>query len=122
MLSKNDILEINDTRIEKVYVPEWGAEIYVRSITAKQQDEWAATSTKNKESGNTNFQASFLVLSICDEQGKVLFDKKDADLLCNKSASALNRLFAVASELNGMSIKEQEKNSETTQGDDFITV
>jgi hypothetical protein len=126
MLSKDFILGFDDKKIEKVIVPEWGnAEIFVRSITAKEQDAWSSETAKQKKESKANFQASFLVLCICDETGKLLFEPKDADSLGNKSAGALNRIFNVASRLNGLSsddVKELEKNSVTPQDEDSIYV
>jgi hypothetical protein len=123
MLNKEQILSFNDVKIEKVSVPEWGTDVYVRSISAKQQDSWSDELRKNKDS-KPNFQASFLVLCVCDESGNLLFGKTDADMLGEKSASALNRLFNVASKLNGLSsedVKELEKNSLQTQSEDSIS-
>ena len=124
MLSKKEIFECNDVQIEQVKVPEWGGSVYVKTITAKEQDAWSADVTEQKKENRANFQASFLVMCICDESGQLLFDVSDADALGNKSAGALNKMFNVASRLNGLSsgdVKELEKNSVTTQDDVSIS-
>jgi len=124
-MNGKEILEFNDLRVEPVPVPEWNTTLYVRSITAKEQDAWSAETVKQKQENRANFQASFLVLCMCDESGALLFSRKDADALGNKSAGALNRLFNVASRLNGLSsedVRELEKNSVTTQDEDSISV
>ena len=109
-MNKEHILSCNDVKIEKVNVPEWNCDIFVRSISAKTQDEWAESVRQKKTS---NFQASFLVLCICDESGRLVFDKSDADRLGEKSASVLSRIFDVASKINCLGTddtKELEKN------------
>ena len=124
MLSKSEIFECNDVKIEQVPVPEWGGSVYVKTITAKEQDTWSADVSEQKKNSTANFQASFLVMCICDESGTLVFDASDADALGNKSAGALNTVFNVASRLNGLSsgdVKELEKNSVTIQDADFIS-
>jgi len=124
MLSKDEIFACNDVRIEEVSVPEWGGTVYVKTITAKEQDAWSAEVTDQKKENKANFQASFLVMCICNESGELLFDRSDADMLGNKSAGALNKVFNVASGLNGLSpgdVKELEKNLVTTPGEDSIS-
>lgn len=121
MLSKELILQANDVQIEKVPVAEWGGDVFVKTITAKEQDAWSADVADQKKDNRANFQASFLVMCICDEAGDLLFTKEDADALGDKSAGALNKVFNVASRLNGLSVgdvKELEKNSGITQDDD----
>jgi hypothetical protein len=109
-MNKESILAFNDVKIEKVFVPEWNFDVFVRSISAKQQDLWM-DEVRNKKAGN--YQASFLVLCICDESGKLVFDRSDAEKLGEKSAAALNRLWSVASKINCLSeedVKDLEKN------------
>jgi hypothetical protein len=121
MLSKESIFQINDVQIVPVDVPEWYGSVCVKTITAKDQDVWSAEVAKQKKESRANFQASFLVMCICDESGTLLFSRSDADALGNKSAGALNRIFNVASRINGLSesdVKELEKNSVTVQGED----
>jgi len=124
-MNAKEILEFNDSRIEPVAVPEWNTTVYVRSITAKEQDAWSAETVRQKKENRENFQASFLVLCVCDESGALLFSRSDAEALGNKSAGALNRIFNVASRLNGLSsddVKALEKNSVTPQDEDSISV
>ena len=112
MFSKDEILGCNDLKIEKVNVPEWSTDVYVRTITARQLDAWQEDVKKQRD-GKPNYQASLLVCCICDENGKLIFDMSDAEKLGEKSASALNRIFSVASKINALGaddVKDLEKN------------
>ena len=117
MLSKEEILSCSDVKIETVHVPEWGGDICVKTITAQEQDEWSVLVSEQRGIKKINAQASFLVMCLCDESGNLIFTKEDIESLGKKSAGAMNRIFNVASRLNGLSkddLKEIEKNSETT--------
>ncbi len=48
MLTKDDILEINDIKIENVSVPEWGGEICVKSMTSIQRDKFETLFSEKK--------------------------------------------------------------------------
>lgn len=119
-LSKADILKAEDFEIEKVAVPEWGGDVCVRSMTARERDRLEAELLKWRQAGNTdiNFRARLCVKTVCDENGKLLFTEKDADELGKKSAKALDRILPVAQKLNGLTdqdVEQLEKNSETAR-------
>lgn len=96
-LSKARILAANDTKLEKVPVPEWGDDVYIKTLSGTERDifEEAYSSEKMK-----NFRARFLVLTLCDEAGQRLFSDDEIDQLGKKSAFVINRLFEKAWSLN----------------------
>jgi len=110
MLNRESILQTNDLPSELVSVPEWGGEVYVRTLTGTERDafEQALSGKKNKPNLD-NVRARFAVLTICDENGKRLFSDGDVKALGEKSASALDRVFEVASRLNGFSSEDAEE-------------
>lgn len=118
-LSREQILEADDLPREPVKVPEWGGTIFVRTMTGLERDEFESAIIADKgKTDMKNFRARLAALTITDEDGNRLFKSTDMAALGRKSASALDRVFAVAQKLNGMSaadMEEAEKNSDGEQ-------
>jgi len=110
MLSRDAILSSDDLPRERVDVPEWGGEVFVRTLTGTERDEFEQSMQGKKDKINLdNVRARFAVLTICDEQGTRIFNAADAAKLGSKSAAALDRVFAVAQRLNGFSNEDEQK-------------
>lgn len=113
LLTKDAILKASDSKIQKLDVPEWGGHIFLKNMTGSERDQFEAetyvTKGKNVEFNRENFRARLLVRCICDEQGEPMFTKKDIDALGKKSAKALDRCFAAAQKLNGLSAEDVEE-------------
>lgn len=109
MLSKDAIIAVQDTKIERVEVPEWGGHVYVRGLTARERDEFETSTVKMNKKGQRednleNFRARFVSLVMVDDKGARLFtNRAEVSMLGNKSAAALQRVFNKGQELNGMS-------------------
>ena len=118
-LSRGSILAIKDARIEWVAIPEWEGGFYVRSLTAAERDTWEASIISiddqgNRQSNMANLRARLVVRTACLADGSPLFMESDAEVLGTKSASAVDRAYAVAARLSGISgqdARELEKNS-----------
>jgi len=112
-LSKDQILNANDLKIEEVQVPEWGGSVFVRGMTGSERDKYEASVTKlrGKEAqvDMRNMRAKLLVYTVCDESGTPLFSEADIEALGKKSANALQRLWEVAVRLSGISGQEAEE-------------
>ena len=109
MLTKAQIFEVQDVKIEKVTIPEWNGHVFVRSMTSRERDDWETGYSKDK----SNMRATFAARTVCDEAGGLIFTDGDIEDLGRRSASALSRIFDVASRLNGygkQDIEELEKN------------
>jgi len=100
MLTKEQILSADDLRTVDVNVPEWGGVIRLQTITARDRQKFHSGGTKG---AMDDFMERFIVACAVDEKGKQLFAGEDVKALGNKSATALNRVFEAAVELNGMS-------------------
>jgi hypothetical protein len=115
LLSKHDIMTVDDLKVEEVSVPEWGGSVLVRTLTARERDEFES-STVDKKSGKPNlenFRAKLVGLCLVDENGKRLFESRaDIAMLGNKSVAALQRVFNKAQELNGFSEEDVEELTE----------
>jgi len=97
VLSKDAIKQATDFKVEKVSVPEWGGDVYLKTLSGTERDAFEEGYAEQKMK---NFRARFLVLTLCDESGERMFSDDEAADLGGKSAVVLNRLFDVAWALN----------------------
>ena len=118
LLSKTAILCANDLQTEDVDVPEWGGAVRVRSFTGRERDAFEASMVrgegKDRKVDLTTMRARLVGLTVIDEGGQRLFTDDEVDLLGAKSGAALDRVFAIAQKLNGLSgadVEELTKNS-----------
>lgn len=113
-LSRDAILSCSDLRKTEVPVPEWGGSVYVRVLSGAEKDKLEGYL---KEHPHENVRAFIAAGSICDDSGCLLFSVGDLDALGNKSASALDRVYLAALEINAITEAEVdtlEKKSEPT--------
>lgn len=106
-LKRDDILKVQDIKIESVSVPEWGGDVYVKGMTGAERDQFESSIVEMHGKGNTrvkleNIRAKLVALTTCDETGERLFTSKDAEALGKKSAAALQRVFEVSQRLSGL--------------------
>ena len=122
ILTKDDILAADDITTELVSVPEWGGDVYVKMLTGRERDQLEGSIiTGPGERNFDNLRAKLIALSVVDAEGKRLFQFEEAKLLGDKSANVLDRLFAVAQRLSGITAKdvaEIAKKSEPAQESD----
>ena len=96
-------------KVVKVSVPEWGGDVYVRELTAKEHDDINDAVRKGKSITNPDLA----MMVICDENQKPLFTEKDRTQLELVSGNALIRILTASAKLSGAddgTIKELEKN------------
>lgn len=110
ILSRDDILNVNDIDVEELPVPEWGGSIFVKTLTGEERDKIEAaiivigSDGKPKQTKMENLRSLVAFYGICDEQGRRLFtEAKDITALAKKSASALDRVVAKIQSMSGMS-------------------
>jgi hypothetical protein len=96
-LSKSSILSAGDVKLDKVNVPEWGGDVYIKTISGLDRDCFEDGYNEQKMK---NFRSRFLVLTLCDEAGARLFTDAEVAELGKKSSLVLNRLFEKAWSLN----------------------
>ena len=120
LLSKTAILAAQDLQTEDVEVPEWGGAVRVRSFTGRERDAFEASMVRgegrDRKVDLTNMRARLVGLTVIDETGQRLFTDEEVDLLGAKSGAALDRVFAVAQKLNGLSGTDVEELSKNSSG------
>jgi len=125
ILTKDQILQAEDIRRERVEVPEWGGDVFVRTMTGSERDQLEISIIgKQGERNLENLRAKIVALSVVDEEGNRVFSFEDTPALALKSARAMDRVFAVAQRLSGFTPKDVEeltKNSSPGQSEDSIS-
>jgi hypothetical protein len=108
ILTRDAILAAKDVKKELVKVPEWGGEIYISLMTGESRDAWEQSLVATKGTNLANIRARLVAFTAVGEDDKRIFSNEDADLLGQKSATALERCVKVAQKLNRLTEEELE--------------
>lgn len=123
-LTREEILSKQDRSFAVVNCPEWGGKVRLQSLTGAERDQFEESilGAKNKDGSREvvtkNLRAKLVALSAVDQDGKRIFNFEDMAALGEKNAAPLDRLFAAAQKLSGISkddVEELTKNSGTGQ-------
>jgi hypothetical protein len=88
-------------------VPEWGGEVYVRVLSAKDQAE-LSDGVKPAE-----MPIRVLLHCLVDEAGEPILKEEDAEALAEEDFPVILRVFAFVAKLNGLSTKELDEAMES---------
>lgn len=110
MLTREQILSANDTPTREVPVPEWGGNVRVRTMSARDKDFFELAAIRARNDGDVNFsiRARYAAFCIIDEKGEPVFTDEDIEALGNKSSAALDRVYQAIEELNRLDPNEVE--------------
>lgn len=105
LLSKAEILGIDDRMTETVDVPEWGGSVKIAVMPGWARDEYEGmlVARGTKKGLPANLRARYVSYCVVDEKGELMFSLADLEELGKKSSVALDRIFEAASVLNGTS-------------------
>ena len=112
-LSLDQILSANDSAVEKVSCPEWGGDVYIRTLTADERDD-----LDNARAEGRGVRSALVGAVLCSEDGTPL-KPTDAQVagLGKKSTAPMERILDAALALNKMrpgDLEDTAKNSEPT--------
>jgi hypothetical protein len=117
-LNRDAILGAVDVQTEKVDVPEWGGDVFVRGLTGDELDNFQGSIRQFRPSFDgkgmepvliqDGMRAKLLVKCLVDELGARLFTDQDASALGGKSGTVIDRLYDVAARLSGLSEEERD--------------
>ena len=99
MLTREQILALDDLSREKVDVPEWGTSVYVRVLNGTE-----ITKALTEERTLASMVAMFTV----DEKGARLFTDEDVAALARKNYKALNRIASAGMRFNALTAEGQD--------------
>lgn len=92
------LMGANDTKVQPIEVPEWGGTYYVRVLSGKDRESFEEA--LSAEQRMKNFRIRFLLLALCDEDGKRVLGDGDTDVLGDRNSVTLNRVFEQAWTIN----------------------
>jgi len=118
-LTRKEILETKDFRLEPVEVPEWGGVVYVKTMSGEERDRFEDELIKRRDdktgipSSVVGLKVLIVSLTACDAEGKRLFGGDgDEKKLAAKSAAAIDRLWEVAQKMSHLSDEAVEELTE----------
>ena len=120
-LTKDQILSLEDRPTLTVSVPEWGGDVVIRKLSARQkaimESYWKFDDAGKfiPESGHGD-RARLVALSCINEDGTLMFSVADAIALDEKSFEAVRVIADAAAKFNGFDKKDTVKNSPETTG------
>lgn len=117
MLTRDQILSLNDLKTEDLAVPEWETVVKIRVLSGRERERFETSVAKDS---SNNVMARLVALCLCDEAGKPILTETDATALGEKSSKALKRIFDASIKLNALSkegVDKAEKNSEAATSD-----
>ena len=112
LLNKQQIKEIDDLPMKILEIPEWGGELKIKMMNAKQRMEFEKLTEKIKVPIENIIY--MVIYSCVNEDGSLFFSIDDKEFLQSKSADVLCRIFKEAVSLSVMTdagIEEKAKNS-----------
>ena len=117
MLNRDAILNAQDFRTEAQKVPEWGGEVFLRTLTCNQAENYQEFLV-NLQGDNgklrlAGMRVKLLTMCLCDQSGVLLFSDEDMEALAQKDSAVIGRLFEAAKKLNAIDDdagEEAEKN------------
>lgn len=119
LLTRDQLLQKDELLKEKVMLNEANDEfVYVRQMTAHEKNIWEMSQLQRTGTGKNlaynvvldEYRAKLAVVTICDEEGNLLFKPTDFDLLSNAmSAAKLEKIVDVAQRLNAITEEDKEE-------------
>lgn len=116
-LSKDDLLKADDRITEEVDLsdlPGYHGSVLIRGMTGRERDAFEVSLLQPGANGQRvmdprNLRAKLIARCVIDDDGNRLLTDADAAELGDKSAAAINRMYAVAARLSGMSEEDKEE-------------
>ncbi|NCX88901.1 MAG: hypothetical protein EBX02_07305, partial [Betaproteobacteria bacterium] len=90
----------------KVHVPEWGCEVWIRTLPLGDLQAWELECLRSKGEGVDEYRTRYLSKCLVDSTGKVLFSNDQLKQLSGKVGA---RLFKIAQKHNDLDDKEIEE-------------
>jgi len=97
LLTKAIAFASRPRRLARVDIPHWNSYVFVRSLTAKERDDFDVANSEAQAKGQlSNITARYAVLCACGPDGKPVFDPDDARQLGDQDGLAVEIIAAAA--------------------------
>lgn len=132
LLNRNQILEAKDIKTKVISVPEWGGDIMIKQLSAKDYADIEMSQINIKKIRakqlfqNRNVDVDFeevindnaiknrnimlIIRSCVDENMQPLFNETDVELLASKNVNVIDRIVAEIIEFNDATAMSSKKN------------
>ena len=131
LLNRNQILEAKDIKTKVIPVPEWGGDIMIKQLSAKEYNDITmnmvnikkmAAKQLSKKNADENLEDAIneiaiknqkillIIKSVVDENMKPLFTEADLELLYQKNTNVIDKIIAEIEEFNAVSTEDTKKN------------
>jgi hypothetical protein len=100
-----DILLADSGQSVRVHVPEWGKDVFIRSLPLGELQAWELACLRSKGEGVEDYRTRYLSKCLVDENGKEIFT---SDQLKRISGTVGARLFKIAQKHNDLAESEIE--------------
>lgn len=121
ILTKEQIVAVNDITTETVSVPEWGGYVLVKVMSGTERDAFESSIFEQKgkdiQRNLGNLRAKLVSKCLVDEKGNRLFSDKEIEIIGKKSAKVLDRIYEVCVKLNGIGPKDVEELTKNSVGE-----
>ena len=116
MLTREAILSADDLPRESLLIPEWGGDVWIRTLTQQERDEWEQQvrdqTWEDGAVGQAGLKSLLAILTLLDADGQRMFVSDDLPEFNQKSAAAVDRIWQVACRLNGLTEGDVEELAE----------
>ncbi|HQW36780.1 MAG TPA: hypothetical protein PL074_07035 [Thermoflexales bacterium] len=117
ILTRNQILASSVIKRERVNVPAWGGDVWIRELTIAERDRYKVHMMRVDENGKitpaldriAEIRVMLVEMAACDDEGQSLFQPGDVAKLGGDSDEAVEQLSTVAMRLSGLENTEPGK-------------
>jgi hypothetical protein len=120
-LTREEIKEVNDRKLVRVEVPEWGGGFFFGSMLLGERNaliaKWSEMDEDMDISEATDVHLETLIAASCDKDGAPIFTAEDVEMLLAKNATVVERVAREALDFLGLTKKAVEEtvgNSDST--------
>ncbi len=123
ILNRKQILAADDIVREPLIVPEWGGQVFLRSLNGIERGDFDNVNAnfRDKKLTNMEFLLNLVVRCVCDENDNLLFTPDDIGALLKKNGDVIMTVYQAAARVNALTddaVEDLAKNSESGPSDD----
>lgn len=116
LLTRDQILSAQDHKTERVSIPDWGGDVFVRTLSASEWSQYENDSmigeTGNKHVDAANLRARLVILCCVDESKKQIFTMADMESINSKHIANVELVYDASMKIN----RQDSEGKKTTQG------